>query len=66
MNLAFAFASRLRVDKAVRFTGSNLIRGMQSCNTRNNRTFVMAKVLALLKNSVIGKRSTQSFWKWFT
>ena len=60
IDLTFALTSRSRIDEAVRSTGSKLMRGIYPRDARNGATFVVAEVLALLENSAIGRRSTQS------
>ena len=56
IDLAFAFASRSCVDKAVRSTGSKLMQEIYPQDARNGATLVVAEVLALLANLAIGKR----------
>ena len=58
INLAFAFVRRSRVKEAVRFTGSNLMRGTYPRDTKNGSIFVVAEVFALLENLAIGKHFT--------
>lgn len=58
IDLALAFASRLRVDETVRFIGSKLVQKIYPQDTRNGKIFVVAEVLVLLANLAIGKRST--------
>ena len=63
INLALVFASLLRVDEAVKSTGSKLIWSIYPQDTRNGRTFVVAEVLELLENLAMGNCSTQLSWK---
>lgn len=59
IDLIFAFARCLHVDNAVRSTGSKLMRKIYPQDTRNSETLMVANVLALLKNSAIGRHSIQ-------
>ena len=61
IDLAFAFARRLCIEKAVRSTGSKLMRGTYSQDIMNDGIFVVAEIFALLANLAIGRQSTQSF-----
>ena len=63
IDLACAFAMRSHVEEAMRSIGSKLICGTYFCDTRNDGSFVVSEVFALLENSTINRQSIQSFWK---
>ena len=61
IEFVFALANRLRINKAVSFTELKLMRSICLQDTKNGRTFMVTKMLALLENLAINKQSAQSF-----
>lgn len=55
-----ALAKCSRVDNAVRSIKLKFMPGMHLQHIKNSETLMMAKVLALLKNLVVDRRSIQS------
>ena len=58
IDLVFAFARRLRVEKAVRSIKSKLIYGTYPQDAKNGGILVVTEMLALLENSAIDRQST--------